>query len=195
MNRLCVLLGLILLAGDFCQAISEGRSIDTRHSYLTIHVGKAGLFAAGAHEHWIQAPVASGTVDDKGQSPSIRLSVQAAALTVSPNENISEKDRAEVESNMQNKVLESSKYPAIIFQSTRIETGNHGGWSVTGELTIHGVTKQVTLNVRRDLDGYAGSTRIAQTDFGIKPITIAGGVIKVKDELDIDFHIYTAAGA
>lgn len=194
MNRLCVLFCLILLAGGLCQALSEGKPIDTRHSSLTIHVGKAGLFAAGAHQHWIQAPVASGTVDDKGQSPAIRLLIKAAALTVSPNENISEKDRAEVESNMQNKVLESSKYPEIIFQSTRIEAGNHGRWSVTGELTIRGTKRQVTLNVRRDAGGYAGSTRIAQTDFGIQPIKIAGGVIKVKDELDIDFHIYTAEG-
>jgi hypothetical protein len=32
---------------------------------------------------------------------------------------------------------------------------------------------------------------IKQTDFGIRPIKIGGGVVKVKDKLDISFRIHT----
>jgi hypothetical protein len=35
------------------------------------------------------------------------------------------------------------------------------------------------------------SATIRQPDFGIKPISVAGGAVKVKDELAIDFHIVT----
>lgn len=38
---------------------------------------------------------------------------------------------------------------------------------------------------------YRGSATIKQADFGIKPISIGGGTIKVKDEVKIDFDIVT----
>jgi hypothetical protein len=34
---------------------------------------------------------------------------------------------------------------------------------------------------------YRGSATLKQTDFGIKPISIGGGMVKVKDEVKIDF--------
>jgi polyisoprenoid-binding protein YceI len=62
---------------------------------------------------------------------------------------------------------------------------------VQGALTLHGVTKPITVSVRRDGDNYSGNTTIKQTDFGIEPVTVGGGLIKVKNELGISFHIVT----
>jgi hypothetical protein len=36
---------------------------------------------------------------------------------------------------------------------------------------------------------YRGSATLRQTDFGIKPLTVAGGTVKVKDEVKIEFEI------
>src|SRR5258708_5372879 len=50
---------------------NQGKAIDTQCSSLTIHVGKAGIFSAVAHEHWVNAPIASGTVNDTSAAPAV----------------------------------------------------------------------------------------------------------------------------
>ena len=57
-----IFLGLtvILVAGPD----EQGKAIDSQRSSLTIHVGKAGLLSAAGHEHWVNAPTTSGSVDD-----------------------------------------------------------------------------------------------------------------------------------
>ena len=185
---------VLLLVLTICLiAVPQGaaESIDSKRSSITIHVGKAGLFAAAAHEHWINAPIAGGSVDPNSAAPSVRFTVEAQKLTVKPEKGVSEKDQAEVESNMHSKVLESSAYPKIVFESTEVRRISDGAWKVSGNLTLHGATKPVVVDVTRDHDAYVGTARIKQTDFGIIPIKIGGGVVKVKDLLEISFQIYT----
>ena len=67
---------------------------------------------------------------------------------------------------------------------------------VSGGLTLHGVTKPVSVDVTRQKDAkdaYVGTVRIKQTEFDIQPIKIGGGVVRVKDELEISFRVYTAS--
>jgi hypothetical protein len=47
--------------------------------------------------------------------------------------------------------------------------------------------------VNRAGEGYATRTVLRQTDFGIRPISLGGGMIRVKDEVEIDFRIVPAA--
>ena len=56
---------------------------------------------------------------------------------------------------------------------------------------MHGQTHPVTVNVVHEQGHYKGSTSLKQSDFGITPISIAGGTVKVKDEITIDFDIVT----
>jgi len=65
-----------------------------------------------------------------------------------------------------------------------------GQWKVEGDLTLHGVTKSISLIVKRAGDAYTAHTILKQTDFGIKPVTVGGGMIKVKNEVEIDFQIF-----
>jgi hypothetical protein len=53
------------------------------------------------------------------------------------------------------------------------------------------VTKPITVAVKRNGGAYVGRATLRQTDFGIKPVSAAGGTVKVKNELEIDFHIVT----
>ena len=61
-----------------------------------------------------------------------------------------------------------------------------------GELTLHGVTRPLTVRVHLDVSGptleATGTTTLQQTAFGISPISKAG-VVKVKDELTLSWHI------
>lgn len=168
-----------------------GENIDTQCSSITIHVGKTGVFAAAGHAHWIDAPIAEGTVESAGAMPSVRFTVDAGKLSVRPEKGVSSRDQAEVQSNMQEKVLESSRYPKIVFRSTQVRRDGDNAWKVSGDLKLHGNTKPVTFDVVRENGAYVGSVGIKQTAFGIQPIKVGGGVVKVKDELEIKFQVYT----
>jgi hypothetical protein len=50
----------------------------------------------------------------------------------------------------------------------------------------------VALNVREAAGHYTGVARLKQSDFGIAPIKIAGGAVRVKDEVEIQFDIQPA---
>ena len=59
-------------------------------------------------------------------------------------------------------------------------------------LTIHGQSRPVEVEVQEDGGHYRGSTRLKPSEFDIKPVKIAGGTIRVKDEIRIDFDIQVA---
>jgi len=182
---------LVLLLPTILSAATD-KHIDAKKSVLIIHVGKAGVFSAAGHDHWVDAPISHGQFAE-GAAAHVEFSVDAGKMTVRPDEKTSAKDRAKIQETMQTAVLESEKYPEIRFRSTTVTPNGGQAWKVTGPLTLHGVSKVVLVEVRRDGETYTGSARLKQSDFGIQPVTIGGGVVKVKDELDISFKIYSAA--
>ncbi len=167
----------------------QDRPIDTGRSTITIHVGKSGLFSAAAHDHTIDAPIASGTIRESG-APHIEFTVEAAKMTVRSDPKVDAKTQATIQADMEDMTLEARKFPEIAFRSSRVDKITGGQWKVEGDLTLHGVTKPVSLIVRETSVSYSTRTIIKQTDFGIKPISIGGGMIKVKNEVEIDFQIF-----
>lgn len=89
------------------------------------------------------------------------------------------------------------KYPAITFKSTKVEQVAPGKLKVIGDLTIHGVTKQVALDVEgptapvKDPWGnqrvaVSATTKINRQDFSVKwNATMDGGGVVVGDDVAI----------
>jgi polyisoprenoid-binding protein YceI len=171
---------------------AQDKTIDVEHSTITIHVGKAGLFSGAGHEHWVTAPISSGTFSDVDPLH-VEFKVDASKMAVKPDPKVDAATQAQVQKDMQDITLESAKYPEITFRSSRVEKLGEGQWKVQGSLTLHGVTKPVEVTVQRMGEIYASHSVIKQTDFGIKPITVGGGLIKVKNELELDFQFRAAA--
>jgi polyisoprenoid-binding protein YceI len=181
-----VALALWTLAAAVAQA--ETRPIDVERSTLTVFVYKSGLFSAFADDHVIRAPLASGIIS--ADPPfGVEVSVRSANLRVlDPGLAIGK--RSEVQARMLGpEVLDSEKYPDIEFASTAIESMGTDRWTVTGRLTIHGVTQLTKFSVARRDGRYRGTAVLKQRDFGIEPISIVGGTVKVKDELRVEFDI------
>ncbi len=182
-----LLAALPLLAQDRAQE----RAIDTQRSAITIHVGKSGLLSAAAHDHTINAPISSGTIRES-TAPHIEFTIETGKITVKPDARINAEDQATIQTHMEEMTLETKKFPEITFRSSRIERIADGQWKVDGDLSLHGVTKPVSLTVKRTGDFWTTHTVIKQTDFGIKPISVGAGVIKVKNEVEIDFQIFVS---
>jgi len=164
-------------------SIAQPRAIDTGKSVMTVRVYKGGLLSGLGHEHEISAPVANGTVDTTARE--VVLHVNARSLRV-VDPGISDKDREEIQSNMTGvKVLDTEHFPEIVFRGK-------GAGAVNGSLTLHGQTRPVTVNVRETAGHFTGTARLRQSDFGITPIKVAGGAIRVKDEIQLEFDIQLA---
>lgn len=91
--------------------------------------------------------------------------------------------------------LDVKKYPTITFQSKRVEAAGAGKLKVTGDLTIHGVTKEVVLDVDgpsapmkdpwgNQRIGASAATKINRQDFGV-----AGAPGMVGDDINITLDV------
>jgi polyisoprenoid-binding protein YceI len=168
----------------------EPRAIDTAKSVMTVRVYKAGVLGALGHDHEIAAQIATGSVDPTGHH--VEFHTKASALKVH-DKGGSDKDRAEIQSTMLGpEVLDAEKHPEIVFRSTGVESGDAGSWKVAGNLTLHGQTRAVTVEVREAEGHYVGACRFKQTEFGIKPVKVGGGTIRVKDEVRVEFDLQLA---
>ena len=103
-----------------------------------------------------------------------------------------------------------AKFPTITFKSTKIEKAGKAKFKVTGDLTMHGVTKSVTLAVDGPTapmkspfgttsSGASATTKINRKDWGLtwnKPLEAAGGVL-VGDEvtINVDLELLSKAEA
>ena len=97
--------------------------------------------------------------------------------------------------------LNAERYPSITFKSTKIARVNDEETSVTGNLTIHGVTKEVVLRVEGPTPeskdpfgntriGISAFTKIKRSDFGLTwNATLETGGILVGDDLKIEIDI------
>jgi polyisoprenoid-binding protein YceI len=169
------------------QATPGARAIDIERSTMTIHVYRTGVFSFAGDDHEIQAPIAAGNIDEGTQQ--VELSVNTNKLKVL-DPKLSADKRSQVQSKMLSaEVLDPERYPEIRFRSTRVQQKGPDALAVTGNLTLHGETRQVTVNVTGKEAHYRGKAMLKQTDFGMKPVTVAGGTVKVKDEVEIEFDI------
>lgn len=198
----------LLLSAPRKPAITKPVAAQSVHSYkivsaessLWVYVAKAGLLSALAHNHNIGVKVFSGsvTVPESGAGGgALQLEIDAQSLFVADKE-VSDKDRAEITSSMHNEVLASAQFPRITFKSVSVSDVKPAGansytFMVNGDLMLRGVTKRlavpVTATITPQLLKATGKYTLTQTAFGIKPISKAGGAVKVKDEVVVNFSI------
>jgi len=168
---------------------SPAKEIDTARSVLTVRVYKTGLFSAFAHDHEIRAPIQKGFIDETKSS--LEFAVDARTLRVL-DPKVSDSDRAEIQGTMLGpSVLDSEKFTEIRFRSISVERRGEGKWMVSGDLTLHGQTHPVKAEVEGRDGHYTGTAQLRQTDFAIKPVSIAGGSVKVKDEVRVEFDLFS----
>lgn len=172
--------------------------IDPAKSNITIRATRSGLLKAFGHDHTIAVRDFTGDAEitpDSLTPASLQLNIKADSLAII--DKISNDERAEIENTMKNQVLETGKYPQITFKSTNVAAEKTGDAKFTvklwGDINLHGVTgsgyivSQVTFNGNslRATGGFS----LKQTDYKIDPPSVAGGTIKVKDELKFTFDI------
>jgi polyisoprenoid-binding protein YceI len=170
---------------------------DPRASRLTVRAFAGGPLSAIGHNPSFAVREVSGEVALDPGAPSGSLAVSIRADSLALTDSVSERDRQEIERAMREDALETARYPEIVYQAdegrTRITSAGDGQFQVAldGDLTLHGVTRRHPLSARVFLTGdlLRGSTEtsVRQSDFGIKLVQAAGGMIKVKEDVKLTF--------
>jgi polyisoprenoid-binding protein YceI len=171
---------------------------DARASQFTVQVSAGGLLSAFGHSPTISIRDFSGEaevdLEDIAHS-SLKITIKSDSLAV--RDDISDKDRREIERVMKTEILETEAYPEIVYECSKITANKtaEGQYSVilNGDLTMHGITHSQPVTARVVVTGDSlrafGNFLLLQTDYDLKLVTIAGGALKVKDELKFSFNI------
>lgn len=172
--------------------------IDVNHSWFTVQAFADGLLSVFGHNPTIAVRGFGGdaqVVPGALEAASLLVLAQSASLAVISK--ASEKDRLEMERAMREDVLETARYPEIVFVTTSV-AANQTADSVyrvelTGDLSLHGVTRRhriaAQVSVNADSLRAQGEFTLRQSDYNIKLISVAVGALKVKDELKLSFDI------
>ncbi len=178
--------------------MAVGYKLDASRSRFTVQVFASGMLSAFAHNPTIAIRDFAGTfqlVPESIEKSSFGLTIKADAMEVT--DQISEKDRQEIQRIMQQDVMEMQRYPEVKFASTSL-TANKvvENWyriMLTGKLLLHGVTKDQVIDAQlRILDEnirLSGDFKLLQSAFQIKPPSAMGRMILAKDELKFAFDI------
>jgi len=171
---------------------------DTGVSRFTVRAFARGMLSAFGHSPMFAIRQYSGVAQcnpETLEETSLRMTIKAASLEVA--DNISDKDRRDIEREMRGRVLETGKYPEIVYECSRValnKTGD-GQYSVTlnGDLTLHGVTRGQSVTAKVAVTGDTlrafGEGSLRQSDYSIKLVSAMGGGLKVKDEVKLSFDL------
>ncbi len=172
--------------------------IDTRASQFTVQAFANGLIAAVAHSPKIA--IREWTAEVRFVPATLaNATLRATAKTVSFEvlDEMRDSDKRELQAVMNKEVLETARFPEVVFESSQIAIANRIGDAcradVEGLLSLHGVTRahsfsaQVAFGVET-FRAY-GEFKLRQTDYNIRIASIAGGTLKLQDELKFTFYI------
>ncbi len=186
------LIALILMIAAPLAASADTWQIDPAHTTVGFTVRHMTISSVRG-----QFDKVAGTITAKDNDPASAV-IEATIDTASIDTRSADRDSDLKSPNF----LDVTKYPAMTFKSKKIEAAGPGKWNVVGDLTLHGVTKEVTLAVEatdapikdpwgNTRAGASATTTISRKDFGLtwnKMIEAGGAVIgdAVSVEIDVE---------
>lgn len=180
--------------------------IDPQASTLHIHVFRGGTFARLGHNHVVSSKSVSGRVWMRPQfsASGFELSFPVADLIVDDPEarqaagsdfppGISDADKEGTRKNMLRKeVLDAENYPKVTVKSASL-SGSIQAPQITARITIKDATREVNVPTTIVVNGArltaSGEFEIRQTEFGMKPFSVALGALEVQDQLRVRFNL------
>src|ERR1044072_6662438 len=174
-------------------------NLDASQSKFMAHASRSGLLWFKGHSHHLAASDFSGQVEltpDTITPASLRLVVKAASLHET-GADFTEPQKQIIDKELKDIVLHPDQYPDITFQSTNVTAKSLGGdrydVKIKGNLTLHGVTKPVTIPATGTLKGgllqAVGEFSIDRDDYGVKATSAFHGMVRVDDDIKFEFDI------
>jgi len=178
---------------------SRSYTLDASQSKFIARAHAGGLLWFKGKDHFVavreftgEAQITPGSITPA----SLEITAKAASL-VETRDVFTEPQKQIINKELREIVLEPDKYPDIVFKSTSV-TGKATGADVyalqiDGNLTLHGVTRRITIPTEVTLTGNdmraRGKFSIDRDDFGVKATSAFHGMVRVRNNIDFTFDI------
>jgi len=184
--------------------------VDAQASSVRIYAFRAGAAKKAGHNHVLSAPRFEGEVYLPGDDPTqarFDLSVPLASLVVDDptirsetgGNFASERSASDIEGTRRNllgaKGLDAEQFPRVQIRSLAVA----GDWPVLVvevAVTLHGVTRNQSLVMQVQHSSTAltasGALVLRQSDFGLTPFSVLGGLLAVQDAVAIRFELHAS---
>jgi len=197
-------LGLLVIVLTAAAAVvgnqgSRSYTLDASQSKFIARAHAGGLLWFKGKDHFVavreftgEAQITPGSITPA----SLEITAKAASL-VETRDVFTEPQKQIINKELREIVLEPDKYPDIVFKSTSV-TGKATGADVyalqiDGNLTLHGVTRRITIPTEVTLTGNdmraRGKFSIDRDDFGVKATSAFHGMVRVRNNIDFTFDI------
>ena len=172
-------------------------ALDTNASRFTVQAFATGMLSTFGHNPIIAIRDYEGEIQfapDTYKNAVVRATVRTSAMDVQ--DEMSGDDRKKLEQTMYD-VLEVQRFPTAVYESKQItvqkQTEDLLLAHATGTLSFHGVAQTQSLDARVTRLGtmlrISGDFSLRQSDYAIKPVSFAGGALRLKDELKFAFEL------
>jgi hypothetical protein len=212
--RPLVLALLLMIIGELSEAQTPGfeapatlvyHSFDAQQSTIHVVTRRSGLLSFLGHDHailareWHGQLCAATPFDGRGRarisvvSDSLEIDSDSARALAGLGRGPSSDQRRKLQVTMLDQDhIDAAGHPEIVLEITNPVGAADAALSVSGQLTIRGVTEAVSVPLRIvAIPGalrFVGVARVAQRSFGIRPESI-GGVVRVADTVEIHFDL------
>jgi polyisoprenoid-binding protein YceI len=173
--------------------------LDAAASRFMVRTFSGGLLWFKGHDHFIaardftgEAQLTPGAINPA----SLQFTVRADSLAET-REVFTEQQKQIINKEIRELVLETARYPEIVFKSTDVSgTLTSGGQfeaRIGGDLTLHGVTRHIVIPASVMLSGNdlraRGEFTVKRGDYNVKATSALHGTIRVRDKLRLTFDI------
>jgi polyisoprenoid-binding protein YceI len=174
-------------------------TLDASQSKFIAHALRGGLFWFKGHDHLVAVREFTGEAQLNPDSIAAS-SLIITAKTVSMEETSSvftEAQKKIINKELREIVLLPDQYPDIVFKSTNVSGkaagANRYDLKINGDLTLHGVTRQITIPTKVTITGNdlraQGEFSVNRSDFKVKATSAFHGLVRVRDKLKFEFDI------
>ena len=188
MHRLLIALGVFALAAPAITAQTSTWNIDTAHSEVEFAVRHMSVSTIRGKIGGLKGAITLDDADAAKSSVSVTIDVSTIDTGVSMRDNDLKSAN----------FFDVAQFPTAKFASTSV-TGGGQHWTVKGNLTLHGATRPVELDVEgptgpapgmdhKPHAGYTATTTLNRKDFGIGA-KYPDGVVSDQIKLTIDLEV------
>jgi polyisoprenoid-binding protein YceI len=197
---------VIIISASLCSGLGHSRTpasnryqLDASQSTFIAHAHSGGLLWFKGHDHLVKVREFTGeaqlTPNAINQS-SLLISAKTASM-VETSSVFTEPQKQIINKELREIVLLPDQYPEIVFKSRSV-TGKTSGSNqydlkISGDLTLHGVTRQITIPTKVTVTGNdlraQGEFSINRDDFKVKATSAVHGLVRVRDKVTFTFDI------
>ena len=174
-------------------------TLDASQSKFIAHAMAGGLFWFKGHDHLVAVREFTGEArldPDSVASSSLQINAKAGSM-IETSSVFTDPQKQIINKELHDIVLEPDKYPEIVFKSTGVTgkatAANQYDLKLAGDLTLHGVTRPITIPVKVSVTGNdlraQGEFSIDRGDFKVKATSAFHGLVRVRDQVKFEFDI------